>query len=174
MDSTLFSRFYSLKNVYYIIQCACVASLSLSLVFFAFASLLTLCFFSRLLRQKKNYTILKYVTDNLRFFGCAIALQFVLSIVWKHAFLFNGRRRCHCCFLNEIFCLLSMVSKRFLFKWISKMHFLPFKWFISYSFIYIRYLIMYHQLWQLTMTIIVYIAHKTLYRRNRKLLDGEH
>lgn len=31
--------------------------------------------FSRLLRQKRNYTILECVTNNLHFCGCAIALQ---------------------------------------------------------------------------------------------------
>src|SRR5262249_12343790 len=104
--------FYSLKNVCYIIQCACVASLSL---FFAFAPLLTLCFFSHLLRQKRNYTILKCVTDNLHFLGVQLRFKCPINCLKTCAFYSIEEGVGIVVFLTKSFvCLLSLLTNFFI------------------------------------------------------------
>jgi hypothetical protein len=80
--------------------------------FFAFALLLTLYFFSRLLRQKRNYTILKCVTDNLHFFGCPIAFQVSCQLFENRRFdSTEGDDVITVVFLLKIFvCLLSLLN----------------------------------------------------------------
>ncbi len=70
----------------------CVYCFTLSF-FFAFALLLTLYSFSRLLRQKRNYTILKCVTDNLHFYGCPIALQVSYQLFENMHFFIHSKKK---------------------------------------------------------------------------------
>ncbi len=102
--------FYSLKNVYYIIQCSCVALLSL---FFAFAPLLTLCFFLSFVttKEKLYYSQMCYWQPSLfRVSNCASS---ALSIVWKYAFVSTESDAVIVVFLTKIFVYLLSLLKDF-------------------------------------------------------------
>ena len=107
MDSTLFSRFYSLKNVYYIIQCACIASFSLSLslsyslsraFFFSFVILLTpslVCYDKRKIIPFSNVLLTTFT-----FAGVQLRFKCPINCLKTCFFYTLQRRRCYCCFLK--------------------------------------------------------------------------